>query len=129
MKEVKTVEFTATIGIVAGYGGEQILIEAAKVDSKAMAIAWQEAAAQVMAKTGVYVSATINSSAALYHTDWGCPIGGEPTYTVCGSLNPQFGEEKAWKEAVLQVVELVKQRFNQSTVTVNFREVTQVYLA
>ena len=125
---MKTMKFVAVIGLVAGYGGEEILVEAAKVDSNAMGVAWQEAAKAVMEESGVYVSATLNESKALYHTDWGCPIGGEPTYSISGSLNPRFGEPEAWKQAVLETVKRVKNAFRQSTVTVEFFEVDQVYL-
>ncbi|MBO5178748.1 MAG: hypothetical protein J6B87_00150 [Clostridia bacterium] len=125
---MKTIKFEAVVGIVAGYAGEAMLAEAAKIDPNAMGKAWQDAAQDVMEKTGVYVSATINTSKALYATAWGCPVGGEPTYTISGSLNPRFGEASAWKEAVLAVIRRVKEVFNQSTVTVEFWEVDQEYL-
>jgi hypothetical protein len=90
---------------------------------------WQEAAANTMATTGIYVSGVVQASACLYHTDWGCPVGGEPTFTVEGSRNPQFcPDESVWVEAVLAVVSAVKQHYQQSTVTVEFSEVKQVYL-
>lgn len=125
---MKTIKFSATIGVVSGYGGPAILEQAAKISPDAMGIAWQKAAAQVMEQSGVYVSATINSSKALYHTDWGCPEGGEPTYTISGSLNPKFGEPTAWKQAVIDCIKTVKAGFKQLTVTIEFNEVDQVYL-
>ena len=82
-----------------------------------------------MNNSGIYVSAVINESKSLYNTDWGCPIGGEPTYTLEGSRNPQFcTDEEQWKESVRRVVTAVKGRFNQSTITLNFREVKQEYI-
>ena len=127
-KITKTIKFSATIGIVAGYSGNKMLRAAKKVAPDAMAKAWQKAAAEVQQDTGVYVSAVIYDTWALYHTDWGCPHGGEPTHTIEGSLNPKFGEETSWREAVIAVVKKVKEAFKQSTVTVVFSEVDQEYL-
>lgn len=125
---MKTLKFEAVVGIVAGYSGEAMLAEADKVSTYAMGTVWQNVAIDVMENTGIYVSATINESKAVYATAWGCPVGGEPTYTISGSLNPRFGEASAWKEAVLTVIRRVKEIFNQSTVTVEFWEVDQEYL-
>ena len=127
---MKTTKFTATIGVVSGYAGEAA-IEAAKAYSmRDMGAAWQKAAAEVMASTGIYVSAVINTSAALYHTDWGCPVGGEPTYTISGSRNAQFcSDDEAWRNEELKVVRIVKETFKQSTVTIEYESIEQEYLA
>lgn len=121
-------KFSVTIGLVAGYTGNAML-EAAKA-APDMGAAWQKAAKAVFEKKGVYVSCVcIPHTRAIYSTDWGCPVGGEPTCTFEGSRNPQFcPDEGRWREAVLKVVGLVKKAYSQSTVTVEFSEVEQVYL-
>ena len=128
MNTTITMKFSASIGIVAGYGGEEILTSAEKIPADAMAKAWQEVAAEVMKETGIYVSAIITPAKVLYHTDWGCPIGGEPVFELSGSLNPQFAERDAWMNAVEACVRKVKTKFGQSTVTVEFWEVQHLYI-
>ena len=51
----KVESFSATIGVVSGYGGDQMLEEAKKYSASDMGKAWQEAAATVMNKTGIYI--------------------------------------------------------------------------
>ena len=127
--KMKTDEFSATIGVVSGYIGEERLKEFKKIDRLELAKVWQKEAKKEMEASGVYVSAVINYSQSLYSTDWGCPIGGEPTYTLEGSRNPQFCKDsELWKNSVRNIVKAVKNHFNQSTVTLNFRTVEQEYI-
>ena len=127
-KEV-TDEFSATFGVVAGYTGEECLKEFGKIDKLELAKVWQEEAKKEMDASGIYVSCVINYSHSLYSTDWGCPIGGEPTYTLEGSRNPQFCKDsECWKNSVRNIVKAVKNHFNQSTVTLNFRIIEQEYI-
>ena len=123
-----TVKFSATIGVVAGYGHEN---EVAKPADAIVAEAWQKAAAAVFADTGIYISAVVEPSKVVYHTDWGCPVGGEVAATVSSTANPAFVQDlAAWKKAVLSVVKLVKSELQQSTVAVEFASVDDfVYLA
>lgn len=81
-----------------------------------------------MEDTGIYVSAVVEPSRCLYHRDWGCPSGGEKTFTVSATRNPQFATEEAWKNAALQVVRSLKEELQQSTVSVEFSEVDFIYL-
>jgi len=124
---MKSVKFSATIGIVSGYGHNN-----ESNDSAAAIVAkvWQESAAKIFAETGVYVSATVSESLTVYHTDWGCPVGGEKTATVEGSANPQFVEDvNKWRKIVLKIVKVVKATLQQSTIVVEFSEIDHVYLA
>ena len=126
---MKTNEFSATIGVISGYQGEECLKQFSKIDKLELAKVWQKEALKEMNNSGIYVSAIINYSHSLYNVYWGCPIGGEPTYTLEGSRNPQFcKDEEKWKQAVRNVVKSVKQHFKQSTITLNFREVEQEYI-
>ena len=126
---MKTDEFSATIGVVSGYLGEECLKEIKKIGKLELAKVWQVEAKKEMDTSGIYVSAVINYSHSLYSTDWGCPIGGEPTYTLEGSRNPEFCKDsECWKNSVRNIVKAVKNHFNQSTVTLNFRTVEQEYI-
>lgn len=126
---MNTTKFTVTIGIVSGYQGQECLQVADSIPKDAIGKAWQKAAAKVMEDTGIYVSATISQSKALYATDWGCPIGGEPTFTISGSRNPEFcKDDESWQEATLTVIRLVKDAFQQSTVAVEFQKASLLYI-
>ena len=130
MEEImKTDEFSATIGVVAGYTGGECLKKFKQIDRLELAKVWQEEAKKEMETSGIYVSAVINYSHSLYAIEWGCPAGGEPTYTLEGSRNPQFCKDsECWKNSVKNVVKAVKEKFKQSTVTLNFRTVEQEYI-
>jgi len=124
MKEVNS--FSATIGVVAGYGHSNEVTDAAKI----VADVWQKKSAEVHESTGIYISAVVSPSLTVYGTNWGCPVGGERTATVSGSANPAFVQDlDAWKQTVLTVVKAVKAELQQSTVVVEFSELNDfVYL-
>jgi hypothetical protein len=123
----KTIEFKATIGVVEGYGHDN---EGAVDATAIVAKVWQDAAKREFEANGIYVSASVSPSKVVYHTDWGCPVGGEVAATVAGSANPAFTEDlEAWKQAVLRVVGGVKAELKQTTVVVEFGEVEHHYLA
>ncbi len=126
---MKTNEFSVTIGVVSGYQGEECKEKFNTMDKLELAKVWQDEALIENSKSGIYVSAVINYSQAIYNVDWGCPIGGEPTFTLEGSRNAKFcTDENAWKKSVRNIVMAVKDYFKQSTVTLNFREVDQEYI-
>ena len=124
----KTIKFSIAIGVVAGYGHNNEVGESA-VDI--VAKAWQKAAADYFATTGVYPSGVVTPGKVVYHTDWGCPAGGETVAVISGSANPQFTEDMAaWKEAVIAVAKAVKAELQQTTVSIEFQEVEDfVYLS
>jgi hypothetical protein len=122
----KTVKFNCIVGINEGYGHFNDRTQAREI----VAAVWQKAAAEIFEKNGVYISAVVVDSLTVYHTDWGCPSGGEATANVSGEANPSFVNDfEAWKQAVIEVVKLVKKELKQSTVAVSFQEVEEfVYL-
>jgi len=126
----QTLRFSATFGVVAGYGHSNENLTPAAAQS-IVAEAWQKAAAVVFADRGIYVSSVVVPSKTVYHTDWGCPVGGEVTAAVSGEANPEFTPDMAaWKEAVVAVAKLVKAELQQSTVSLTFSQVDDfVYLA
>ena len=121
---MKSVKFVATIGVNEGYS----LADQNKVDLVGFCELYKEVAKEVFEVQGQYVSATASPVQVLYHTDWGCPVGGENCVMITGICNPQFSEIKAWKQAVLSVCKELKARLNQSTVTVEFIESEIEYL-
>jgi len=126
----KTLNFSATFGVVAGYGHSNEDLTPALAQS-IVAEKWQEAAAVIFTERNIYISSLVIPSKTVYHTDWGCPVGGEITAVVTGEANPEFTPDiAAWKEAVIAVVKLVKAELQQSTVSLTFSQVDDfVYLA
>lgn len=124
---MKTMKFTATVGVVEGYHHKN---EGTNNALKVVSNLWQEIAKNVLDGCGVYVSAILSTSVTVYHTDWGCPVGGEETVTLVGEANPAFTVDMtAWKEAVIAIVKELKVALKQSTIVVTFSEVDEfVYL-
>lgn len=121
----KTVKFFASLGVIPGYGHENV------TDSSAVDIAgnaWQTAAAAVMAASGTYVGAVITSARTVYHTDWGCPVGGEKTVLITGECNPEYTELAVYKAAVIKTLKQAALALGQSTTQLTFSEVELEYL-
>ena len=123
---MKANNFSATIGVVAGCNHDNEVTDAAAV----VADVWQEKAAEVHESTGIYISAVVSPALTVYGTNWGCPVGGEKTATVSGSANPAFVKDlDAWKQTVIEVVKAVKAELQQTTVVIEFSELSDfVYL-
>lgn len=120
-------KFSATLGVVPGYGHGNIGADAPA--ERIVASAWQQAAAEVMDATGVYVSAVVAPSLTVYATACGCPEGGEVSATVSGCQNLEFCPDSgAYRTAVEAVVARCKKLLRQSTVFIEYTEATTVYL-
>lgn len=120
----KTISFNATLGVNQGYGH-------ANQNDTAMDIVgrtWQAAAAEVHSESGVYVGAVVKDSKTVYHTDWGCPVGGEVTAEISGVCNPEYTAIEAYKSAVIKTLEKCAKQLGQSTTQVVFTESDFVYL-
>ena len=124
METKKTISFTATLGVNQGYAHANELETAVE----AVAKEWQKAAALVLSESGVYVGAVIKDSKTVYHTDWGCPVGGEVTAEISGVCNPEYTAVAAYKEAVVKCLGECAVVLGQSTTQVVFNEGNFVYL-
>jgi len=124
---MKSVKFFASLGVVPGYGHDNnLLVSASEVDIAGNA--WQKAAAAVMAASGIYIGAVITPAHTVYHTDWGCPVGGEVTVLITGECNPVYTEQAAYKAAVIEVLRQAALTLGQSTTQLSFMEVEFEYL-
>ena len=91
--------------------------------------AWMKAANDVEAETGLYISCSVAESATLYKEEWGCPKGGEPSFTFYGSSNPAFTTDvSAYADAVVKVAKELKELLGQSTIGVEMVESNFTYL-
>ncbi|WP_409290226.1 hypothetical protein [Peribacillus sp. SCS-37] len=123
-REVKSLRAAVVLGVNEGHGKNEkghVLARAASV--------WQELAGGYYKETGIYVSAVAHRSKTIYHTDWGCPEGGEDTVTFTASANYEFIKDiNAWKEAVTAISRQLKDRFEQESVTIEFEDISLIYL-
>ena len=116
----KTLSFKMTIGVNEGYGHNN----EAQNPVKTVATEWQKIAAEHFSETGRYVSAVLSPSTVVYHTQWGCPEGGETTVDISGSANPEFVFNiEEWRLDVLKITKELKKVLKQSTLVVEFHEV------
>ncbi|MBP2173272.1 hypothetical protein [Methanococcus voltae] len=123
----KTIQYTITFGINEGYFHEnEKLIE--NDISKEIGTVLQNLLLETMKETEVYPSGVLQTTKCIYNTEWGCPTGGEDTFTMMGSANPKFVNLEIYKKAVIHFAELIKKEFKQTTITIEFKDVEMVYL-
>ncbi len=118
-----TFRWTMTVGTAAGYSTEA----RARMPEEKLAALFQRIAAEVMAAGGAYISAVLVPSRVLYHTDWGCPEGGELTYTFSGSCNPAFAAPEAYRRALDEVARRLQRELSQATVLLELMPAELVY--
>lgn len=76
-----------------------------------------------------YISFVCYATKVTYNEDWGCPVGGEDTYTIEAIANPEFVRDLLeWKAVCTIIIEELKRFLGQSTVTVQFYESDILYL-
>lgn len=84
-----------------------------------MYTAWQRYADEFFEKTGVYVSTIAHDGAALYKTEWGCPVCGEVIITFNSTANPEFIKDlDMYEKGVLYITKKLKKEFKQHTITI-----------
>ncbi|ACA57346.1 conserved hypothetical protein (plasmid) [Clostridium botulinum A3 str. Loch Maree] len=125
-KMKKTIKFEIVTGINEGYFHKNKNKDGVQVVGEV----WQKIALEVFKDRGIYISSVINSSKTVYNTEWGCPEGGEDTVTITSTANPEFVQSlEQWKEAVIEIAKNLKNGLKQSTMTVEFKEISDfIYL-
>lgn len=109
---MESFHWSMTIGTSPGYSTKR----GAPPDLDTIGTRYQEIAAAIEDETGVYISAVLTPSRALYRTDWGCPAGGEETVTFSGSHHPAFSKAPEYKAALQELAARMKDAFRQSTI-------------
>lgn len=118
------VEFT--IGINPGYFHNNNTVQGNLMQFNNL---YMKVAAEVFEQTEIYISAVSTESRCLYHREWGCLDGGEETFTVTATRNPEFcPDPNKWVNSVVEVVKRLKTELKQSTVTIEFSKVQILYL-
>lgn len=124
---MKTTKFTATLWVNIGYWHNNEEQESAKdLVSKVR----QKNAKKIFEQTGVYISAWVKDSNAVYNMDRWCPEWGEKIAEVEGVRNPEFIKDaEKFKQAVIDVLSLCQEDLDQTTTQIEFQnDVEFVYL-
>lgn len=124
------IRWTATIGLVPGYGHNNDLEQIEQLRDK-LVTCWFKAMEETKQVTGFTISAVMMPTVVLYPLGFGCPVGGEQTVTLTGSSSPQDSSDlnlDKFKRAVERTVKQVQQEMEQKTVRIEFDKVLdQVY--
>ena len=108
------VKWSMMIGINSGYH----LTEQKTMPEDEFADIFRAVAEEVYVETGVYISAVMNASRALYRSEWGCPDGGEFSYTLTGCSNPLYVSVDSYLNTLEQVAKRMKTRLRQTALYV-----------
>ena len=121
---MKSESFEIVMGVTAGYfhnNEDQIKETEFRAD-------YQKIAGDLFNESGIYISAVITSGDVVYHTDWGCPAGGEKVFIIKGERNPLFVEDaEKYKEIVEEITKRLMSKYEQSTCSLTWREVEFSY--
>ena len=80
-------------------------------------------------KRDIYVSGILTQANICYPSMFGCPQGGEKGFIYSGCMNPNFVDNKnSYMQAVESLAKMIKKKYQQSTVTVEFVDTEMVYL-
>ncbi len=118
----KTIEISATIGVVSGYGHDN---QGGAPELFLQTL--QRICKEVFEGTGTYCSFVAMPSKTIYHIDWGCPVGGEETFSISTICNPEFSDVQKFKAAAFEVLRRLKKELKQSTLSVVEKEVEMSY--
>lgn len=122
--------FEAVFGINHGYFHNNGLAVPA---DELVASVWQRNMAVEFANSGILVSSVVTAGRVAYLPEHGCPVGGEVIATVKGQMIDKFmpmrlgsdaySNETKYMNAVIRIVEDVKQELHQERVQVTFNNV------
>lgn len=80
-------------------------------------------------QTGKYISFVVIPATVMYKKEWGCPESGENVFYLQAVMNPVFDKDiEEWKQRVIDIINHLKEEFQQTTVTITFTEADVVYL-
>ena len=107
-----TVKWSMMIGTNGGYE----LSQQQEMPESEFAELYRTIAEKVFQETGVYISAVMHRSRSLYRTEWGCPPGGEFSYTLTGCHNPLYSDINDYLHSLDLLTGKMKERLKQSAV-------------
>lgn len=121
---MKSESFEIVMGVTTGYfhnNEDQIKEIEFRAD-------YQKIAGDLFNESGIYISTIITSGDVVYHTDWGCPAGGEKVFIIKGERNPLFVEDaEKYKNIVEEITKRLMSKYEQTTCSLTWREVEFSY--
>lgn len=113
----------ATVGCNAGYNhGNDRMQDFTKFI--------QNIAEEYFKHSNVYISFVIHESVTTYRTEWGCPDGGETTFTLETSPDPEFyttDESKSeYTQHAIKLIKMIAISLKQSTVRIEILDSSKI---
>ena len=127
----ESVEFSIVLGFEPGYFNTgDVSIEKMAKDVNSSII---EMIRELENKYSIYVSAITSPCYAVYHENFGCPESGEPCVKIEVMPNTykfvrSASDVDKYFDATMELVENLKEKYKQYTVTVTARPVYMTYL-
>jgi len=107
----ESIKWSLTIGVNEGYIDNDGIYDESK-----MVKLYQDIALKYYRESDIYISAVIVPSHVIYNNEWGCPEGGEFTYTLTGSCNMEFcNDVERYVDVLKHIVFDLKQELKQAT--------------
>ncbi len=119
---MKRLKISATIGVNEGFFHHN------QYDTKDIPLLVQSLCQKEYDNSGIYVSFVYNESLAIYLESFGCPKGGEYTFTLETIATPQIDDLQKWKSSVLNIINECKTLLKQVTVFIEYTDVDVDYL-
>lgn len=122
-----TLEIKAIIGINPGYNhNNELNFDNIEQEFKEYV---QDVVEQTYKMYHMHISFNINRTITIYDEEFGCPRGGEVTYTLSSINNPFFNQDlKQYKAAVKNAIKLIAKYYKQSTVSIIYNECNMTYI-
>jgi len=135
LNRYKTNKVSAILGINAGYDCGKPLNDARSIlcdiSARYQRIA-EKNFLEYKKETGFecYVSAVISDvNCTVYREEWGCPKGGEATFSIECTRNPQFiSDNELYEEMATKNILELKDELKQSTVLIEYHEIACSYV-
>lgn len=125
-KLIESKKITATLGVVSGYfhsnNADDIYLSVTTIIQEA-----SELYAQLHPELP-YISMVATPSVTTYRKEWGCPDGGELTFTISSVANPTFVTDlKEWEDTARGVFMLIQRQLKQSTMLIEVQSTSVDY--
>ena len=122
---MRTISFRTELGINKGFDSEKNHIHSVTITELCELL--QQLQNEVENETGIYVSTVVSGpNRSVYRKEWGCPDGGEVTYTIHAvsdsrlQMKSEQWEGLDWKKAALTLAEKIRSYYEQEYLTVEF---------
>ena len=90
---------------------------------------WQELSNRYFEHSGMTITCVMTEGRALYHSDRGCPKGGEKVIILTGTSNPAFVEPKHigdYAQLVHIIIDELRNKMEQTTCLLEFQDMYDV---